>query len=296
MQILAATWKDLENPGIDPGTSHMLSERSTTWASPPTQHREKLTCNRFFNALLRNPYYVRKPTCARSKCRTRSIFGWNLHISKSYCCIACDLFKRGLIVFLWIWRESHHQTHLIHSSTEMLLLFLFWLLVQCNLCLSFRLWTDMKIEKLWRIEHKKYRWLALGAFAKKHHVSFSGTCGAMDNASDYGSEDSRFESWQVRFFLEANVSFVSILPGPTWLLGKLEALYYTTFRVESKPRPAKVQCNMIEPVQICLFMVIWVWRVLGSNPTWVSMILVVESRNSCSEVWQDEVFAASILR
>ena len=24
------------------------------------------------------------------------------------------------------------------------------------------------------------------------------TCGAMDNASDYGSEDSRFESWQVR--------------------------------------------------------------------------------------------------
>ena len=25
-------------------------------------------------------------------------------------------------------------------------------------------------------------------------------CGAMDNASDYGSEDSRFESWQGRFF------------------------------------------------------------------------------------------------
>ena len=25
----------LENPGIDPGTSHMLSERSTIWASPP---------------------------------------------------------------------------------------------------------------------------------------------------------------------------------------------------------------------------------------------------------------------
>ena len=23
-------------------------------------------------------------------------------------------------------------------------------------------------------------------------------CGAMDNASDYGSEDSRFESWQAR--------------------------------------------------------------------------------------------------
>ena len=25
----------LEDPGIDPGTSHMLSERSTTWANPP---------------------------------------------------------------------------------------------------------------------------------------------------------------------------------------------------------------------------------------------------------------------
>ena len=27
--------KALENPGIDPGTPHMLSERSTIWASPP---------------------------------------------------------------------------------------------------------------------------------------------------------------------------------------------------------------------------------------------------------------------
>ena len=26
---------ELENPGIDPGTSRMLSERSTIWASPP---------------------------------------------------------------------------------------------------------------------------------------------------------------------------------------------------------------------------------------------------------------------
>ena len=25
----------LENPGIDPGTSHMLSERFTTWANSP---------------------------------------------------------------------------------------------------------------------------------------------------------------------------------------------------------------------------------------------------------------------
>ena len=30
------TKKLLENPGIDPGTSHMLSERSTIWANPPT--------------------------------------------------------------------------------------------------------------------------------------------------------------------------------------------------------------------------------------------------------------------
>ena len=28
--------KGLENPGIDPGTSHMLSERSTIWATPPS--------------------------------------------------------------------------------------------------------------------------------------------------------------------------------------------------------------------------------------------------------------------
>ena len=28
-------WKKLENPGIDPGTSHMRSERSTIWANSP---------------------------------------------------------------------------------------------------------------------------------------------------------------------------------------------------------------------------------------------------------------------
>ena len=27
-----------------------------------------------------------------------------------------------------------------------------------------------------------------------------GACGAMDNASDYGSEESRFESWQAQIF------------------------------------------------------------------------------------------------
>ncbi len=37
----------LENPGIDPGTSHMLSERSTTWASPPYPEMVKLNTNIF---------------------------------------------------------------------------------------------------------------------------------------------------------------------------------------------------------------------------------------------------------
>ena len=33
--IKSSMKKMLENPGIDPGTSHMLSERSTTWANSP---------------------------------------------------------------------------------------------------------------------------------------------------------------------------------------------------------------------------------------------------------------------
>ena len=33
---------------------------------------------------------------------------------------------------------------------------------------------------------------------RPHFPSCAGACGAMDNASDYGSEDSRFESWQAR--------------------------------------------------------------------------------------------------
>ena len=28
----------IEDPGVDPGTSHMLSERSTTWANPPDMY------------------------------------------------------------------------------------------------------------------------------------------------------------------------------------------------------------------------------------------------------------------
>ena len=34
--------KELEMPGIDPGTSHMLSARSTIWATPPCQSRNIL--------------------------------------------------------------------------------------------------------------------------------------------------------------------------------------------------------------------------------------------------------------
>ena len=35
MIIILEEKKKLENPGIDPGTSRMLSERSTIWANPP---------------------------------------------------------------------------------------------------------------------------------------------------------------------------------------------------------------------------------------------------------------------
>ena len=38
------------------------------------------------------------------------------------------------------------------------------------------------------------------------HLGFRRPCGAMDNASDYGSEDSRFESWQGRTFFFISLS------------------------------------------------------------------------------------------
>ena len=34
----------MENPGIDPGTSHMQSERSTIWANPPVHKLHILSC------------------------------------------------------------------------------------------------------------------------------------------------------------------------------------------------------------------------------------------------------------
>ena len=44
-----------------------------------------------------------------------------------------------------------------------------------------------------------------------------GACGATDNASDYGSEDSRFESWQARIFFpqETNCIFRTHKPLAT---------------------------------------------------------------------------------
>ena len=41
-----------------------------------------------------------------------------------------------------------------------------------------------------------------------YSLSLSRPCGAMDNASDYGSEDSRFESWQGRSFCSCFSVFV----------------------------------------------------------------------------------------
>ena len=38
---IVTTEKALEMPGIDPGTSRMLSERSTIWATPPWYHVKK---------------------------------------------------------------------------------------------------------------------------------------------------------------------------------------------------------------------------------------------------------------
>ena len=42
-------------------------------------------------------------------------------------------------------------------------------------------------------------------FVLPHPVSWP--CGAMDNASAYGAEDSRFESWQGRTFSTININF-----------------------------------------------------------------------------------------
>ena len=52
----------MENPGIDPGTSHMLSERSTTWANSP--YDKKTTLRIFWKA----NQYTRH--CAQQKLRS----------------------------------------------------------------------------------------------------------------------------------------------------------------------------------------------------------------------------------
>ena len=40
---------NLEDPGIDPGTSRMLSGRSTIWANPPASENENVfTLSRIF--------------------------------------------------------------------------------------------------------------------------------------------------------------------------------------------------------------------------------------------------------
>ena len=56
----------------------------------------------------------------------------------------------------------------------------------------------------------------------------SGACGAMDNASDYGSEDSRFESWQARIFLIYKiVSFIQHCYWERKPLTRLQRIVFT---------------------------------------------------------------------
>ena len=38
----------MENPGIDPGTSHMLCERSTTWANSTYDNRTEQNRTEFY--------------------------------------------------------------------------------------------------------------------------------------------------------------------------------------------------------------------------------------------------------
>ncbi len=49
--------------------------------------------------------------------------------------------------------------------------------------------------------------------------------GAMDNASDYGSEDSRFESWRARF--PFSVSYFTFKPSAPFKIA--ESHYLTNF-------------------------------------------------------------------
>ena len=105
----------LENPGIDPGTSHMLSERSTIWANPPD-----------------------------NMIRT---------LNQSH------LEPRG---------QAHMDGQLMSFDVT----------ISNSVLAGY-------VGKVWPVYKSP---------------SCIWTCGAMDNASDYGSEDSRLESWQGRIF------------------------------------------------------------------------------------------------
>ena len=86
----------MENPGIDPGTSHMLSERSTTWANSPCKTKVKtllLVVKRAFPSFLQ--YLI-------AICTIRSIdnaFG----ICKTVYTIwtVCNIFE-----YLWIVKQT----------------------------------------------------------------------------------------------------------------------------------------------------------------------------------------------
>ncbi len=77
-----------------------------------------------------------------------------------------------------------------------------------------------------RVGHDGYELLSV---CRGHEfVVSNGACGAMDNASDYGSEDSRFESWQARmiFFSLTDLLFTKLFKS--WIL---ELLFFSIYIV-----------------------------------------------------------------
>lgn len=105
-------------------------------------------------------------------------------------------------------------------------------------------------------------------------------CGAMDNASDYGSEDSRFESWQTRRkypFLERTHTWIWIVcengilgfwielfycGGDRWTKGPCPLLYWKLPKKYTPPRRG------IEP----------------RSPAWQAGILTTILPRSCSPI------------